>query len=488
MMRHVSGQYRGKTFNALIEFNNALECVMIGMTATPHPFISAEVLDPVRGKHYAMDSVTDIIKSRKTTLGFIPKVANGLIDVDMIHTWDCNEHDDYELGIEDGLLNLWTQNAMLKVNCNHAQTIFPVANYAKIEKMISDRSTMIYCPSNKSGNDFCERFNINAMEHIVARCRKKYSGKEVNVKNYFTGETVTMKLDTSGKTMRNFMNDSGEDITRVEDGKTFHDNTAFVKELETGESDIALMVMKGRMGISVGNLRSIINARPNKGKAGVELMIVQTFGRLNRSTLPARVISEINAIGPKETYQTIMWEEVPEFFYSEFAEHASVLIELCIESNAKTVFTSDSDRNINALRTVYHGVENDDALMMSVADMKRIMETVSDVEFTCDSTLMLEAYKMYKGELYFRPEYEVAFDKIYSVSVNILKEKSDREALFTDITLNKLKKYVGADNVKEIEIEVDETEFEVQEGDKITETFKMSDWTPEYIAPEDVDV
>jgi hypothetical protein len=473
MNRHMSGQYRGKTYNALVEFNKELECVMIGMTATPHPFISAEFIDPERGDLYDIERVTSNIKSNKLTAKFIPKVANGLIDIDTIHTWDCKDHDDYELGIEVGLLDLWTQNAMLKVNREYAQNIFSPAKFAKIRKMLSDRSTMVYCPSNRVGNPFSDRFNINAMAVIVDRCRQKFSGKEVTVKNYFTGESVVVKLDTSGKTMRNFMNDNNDDITRVEDDKVFNDNTAFVKELEEGESDVALMVMKGRMGISVGNLRSIINTRPNAGKAGVELMIVQTFGRLNRSTLPSRVVSEITRLGSKDTYQSIMWEEVPEFFCSEFPDHVSELIELCIEANAKTVFTSDSERNINALRIVTHGVDNDDALMMSVADMKRIMETAIDIEFPHDSTLMLEAYKVQDGKLFFRPEYEVEFETVYAVNLGVLEMNSFDDTMYTSLSLNKLKNYAGADNVNEIQIEYDPEEFDAPIGDKIAETLNM---------------
>jgi hypothetical protein len=473
MNRHMSGQYRGMTYNALVKFNDTLECVMIGLTATPHPFISADVIDPTRGDLYDIERVTANIKSRKLTTKFIPKVANGLIDIDGIHTWDCENYDDYELGIEVGLLDLWTQNAMLKVNRDHAQKTFSNAKFAMIKKMLSDRSSMIFCPSNRSNSDFSVRFNINAMATIVERCRKKFSGKEVTVQNFFTGQTVTVKLDTSGKTLRNFMNDNNDDITRVEDGKSFHDNTQFVNELETGESDVGLMVLKGRMGISVCNLRSIINVRPNKGKAGVELMIVQTFGRLNRSTLPSRVVSEINGLGHKDTYQSIMWEEVPEFFCSEFPDYASVMIELCIEANTKTVFTSNSERNSNALHTLCHGVCNDDALMMSVADMKRIMETVIDIGFAYDSTLMLKVYKVQDGKLFFRPEYEVEFETVYSVNLGLLEKKSYKDTMYTSISLNKLKNYAGVDNINEVQIEVDPEEFPAVDGDNLHEIFNM---------------
>lgn len=482
---HPGGKgYVGIVYNGLIDFNKKTQGTVIGMTATPHVFIGCVEHDPNREEdaYKLVDVVGEVARTAKNP-NFTYKVPNGILDDTRI-TNASMTYDDTEEGkiecLEDSIFHLLVSNAEIKQVRNSAKELWGEESeeYKNIAEVFQPKCMIVYNPNAAKGV-----VKADENRELGLEVKQKLHGKEVEVFDWIKGEYVTVTLDGSKPVINNHNNSTVKsdwfgNTTNCNDWS----NQKFIEEMEYGESDIAFMVMKGRMGISIRNADSVVILRPNKGKEGVVLMIVQQLGRLNRSMLPKACKR--------------MWDDVASFANSMYGTFAETYVQNLIRYNSKGVYAIDSDRTRKALSEVSGTHMFSDGLMMLQSEMYEAMSLIDIEEFyPMSERLEFFAVGGKRDRLIYTTSYlngdELSETSFYYVNLDSIRinDESKKDFVYSSTTLSELKRVFGAENViKDDDADEYKGKFDVLEGDKLTETFKMSDWTPEYIAPEDVDV
>ena len=322
---------------------------------------------------------------------------------------------------------------------------------------------IVYNPSASNGE-----LKAYKNRDLGLEVKQRFHGVEVEVFDWIKGENVKVTLDGTKPVINNHNN-----ITE----KKYHDGTVkncndwsnqkFIAEMEYGESDMAFMVMKGRMGISIRNADSVCILRPNKGKEGVVLMIVQQIGRLNRAMLPKSCKR--------------MWDDVASFANSMYDTFAETYVRNLIRYNSKGVYAIDSDKTRKALSEVSGTHMFSDGLMMLQSEMFEALSLIDIEEFyPMSERLEFFAIGGKRDRLIYTTSYlngdELSETSFYYVNLDSIRinDESKKDFVYSTTTLSELKRIFGVENViKDEDIDEYQLDFEVQEGDKLEETFGM---------------